>query len=212
MNTVNTPRRTSPRTAAGRRHAGEHRRAGRRRVRHRLQGQLDPRPGPGARRGRHAYPTPAGASGHPLGGLGFANWAYEVERQERELGVFFDTIVVCSVTGSTQAGMIAGFAGQDRPRRVLGIDGSAKPAETHAQVAKIARNTAELIGLGPGAARRGDHPAGGLGGGPLWRPGGLHPRRHPPHRRPGGRDPRPGLRGQVHGRAHLLVRPTAREH
>jgi 1-aminocyclopropane-1-carboxylate deaminase len=52
------------------------------------------------------------------------------------------------VTGSTQAGMIAGFAGQDRPRRVLGIDGSAKPAETHDQVGRIARNTAELIGLG----------------------------------------------------------------
>ena len=44
--------------------------------------------------------------------------------------------------------MIAGFAGQDRPRRVLGIDASAKIAETRAQVAKIARNTAELIGLG----------------------------------------------------------------
>jgi 1-aminocyclopropane-1-carboxylate deaminase len=56
--------------------------------------------------------------------------------------------VVCSVTGSTQAGMIAGFAGQDRPRRVLGIDASAKPAETHAQVEKIARATAGLIGLG----------------------------------------------------------------
>ncbi|WP_107655474.1 1-aminocyclopropane-1-carboxylate deaminase [Nocardia suismassiliense] len=94
------------------------------------------------------YPIPAGASDHPLGGLGFANWAYEVQRQERELGVFFDTIVVCSVTGSTQAGMIAGFAGQDRPRRVLGIDASAELAETHAQVAKIARSTAELIGLG----------------------------------------------------------------
>jgi 1-aminocyclopropane-1-carboxylate deaminase len=54
---------------------------------------------------------------------------------------------VCSVTGSTQAGMIAGFAGQDRPRRVLGIDGSAKIDDTTAQVSKIARNTAELIGL-----------------------------------------------------------------
>src|SRR3954454_13631336 len=40
------------------------------------------------------YPIPAGASEHPLGGLGFANWADEVERQEAELGVFFDTIVV----------------------------------------------------------------------------------------------------------------------
>lgn len=94
------------------------------------------------------YAIPAGASDHRLGGLGFANWAAEVEQQERQLGVFFDTIVVCSVTGSTQAGMIAGFAGQDRPRRVLGIDASARIAETRSQVAKIARNTAELIGLG----------------------------------------------------------------
>ena len=44
--------------------------------------------------------------------------------------------------------MIAGFAGQDRPRRVIGIDASAKAAETRAQVGKIARNTAGLIGLG----------------------------------------------------------------
>jgi len=98
--------------------------------------------------GGKPYAIPAGASDHRLGGLGFASWAAEVERQESELGVFFDTIVVCSVTGSTQAGMIAGFAGQERERRVLGIDGSAKPAETRDQVARIARGTAELIGLG----------------------------------------------------------------
>ncbi len=94
------------------------------------------------------YAIPAGASDHRLGGLGFANWAMEVEAQERDLGVFFDTIVVCSVTGSTQAGMIAGFAGQARPRRVLGIDGSATLAKTHAQIARIARATADLIDLG----------------------------------------------------------------
>ncbi|MER6175186.1 1-aminocyclopropane-1-carboxylate deaminase [Streptosporangium sp. NPDC001681] len=94
------------------------------------------------------YAIPAGASDHRLGGLGFANWAYEVQQQERELGVFFDTIIVCSVTGSTHAGMIAGFAGQDRPRRVIGIDASAKIEATRAQVERIARNTAELIGLG----------------------------------------------------------------
>jgi len=98
--------------------------------------------------GRTPYPIPAGASDHRLGGLGFANWADEVQRQEAELGVFFDTIIVCSVTGSTQAGMIAGFAGQDRPRTVIGIDASAKLEETRAQVSKIARSTAELIGLG----------------------------------------------------------------
>jgi 1-aminocyclopropane-1-carboxylate deaminase len=100
------------------------------------------------RAGGIPYAIPAGASDHELGGLGFANWAYEVQRQEEQLGVFFDTIVVCSVTGSTQAGMIAGFAGQDRPRRVIGIDASAKVEQTREQVGRIAHRTAELIGLG----------------------------------------------------------------
>jgi 1-aminocyclopropane-1-carboxylate deaminase len=99
-------------------------------------------------RGGTPYAIPAGASDHRLGGLGFARWAEEVAEQESELGVFFDTIVVCSVTGSTHAGMIAGFAGQDRPRRVIGIDASAKIEETRDQVARIARATADLIGLG----------------------------------------------------------------
>jgi 1-aminocyclopropane-1-carboxylate deaminase len=99
-------------------------------------------------RGGRPYAIPAGASDHPLGGHGFARWAYEVEAQERELGVFFDTIVVCSVTGSTQAGMIAGFAGQERGRRVLGIDASATVEQTWEQVTRIARRTAELIGVG----------------------------------------------------------------
>src|SRR6202167_4370621 len=97
--------------------------------------------------GAMPYPIPAGASDHRLGGLGFANWAYEVQQQEQQLGVFFDTIIVCSVTGSTHAGMIAGFAGQVRPRQVRWIDASTKIDETRAQVAKIARNTAELIRL-----------------------------------------------------------------
>src|SRR5881398_705821 len=75
--------------------------------------------------GGKPYAIPAGASDHPLGGLGFARWAAEVAEQEAELGVFFDTVIVCSVTGSTQAGMIAGFAAQERRRAILGIDGSA---------------------------------------------------------------------------------------
>ena len=102
-------------------------------------------------RGGTPYAVPAGASDHRLGGLGFANWAYELEQQERELGVFFDTVVVCAVTGSTHAGMIAGFAALEEAggprRRVIGIDASAKIEETRDQVARIARATAELIGV-----------------------------------------------------------------
>jgi 1-aminocyclopropane-1-carboxylate deaminase len=98
--------------------------------------------------GGKPYAIPAGASDHPLGGLGFAAWAREVEAQERDLGVFFDTVIVCAVTGSTQSGMIAGFADRERERRVIGIDASAKPSETRAQVARIARFTAQAIGVG----------------------------------------------------------------
>jgi 1-aminocyclopropane-1-carboxylate deaminase len=98
------------------------------------------------------YPIPAGASEHPLGGLGFASWAFEVAEQEAALGVHFDTIVVCTVTGSTHAGMVAGFAALEEltgvRRRVLGIDASATWERTSAQVARIARHTAELIELG----------------------------------------------------------------
>lgn len=101
--------------------------------------------------GRRPYAIPAGASDHPLGGLGFANWAYEVAEQERELGVFFDTVVVCSVTGGTQAGMLSGFAALQqsgaRPRRVLGVDASAAPERTRAQIGRIARATDALIGV-----------------------------------------------------------------
>ena len=93
------------------------------------------------------YAIPAGASDHPLGGLGFARWARELQAQEHELDVFFDTIVVCSVTGSTQAGMIAGFADEEKGRRILGIDGSATVARTWDQIARIARATAASIGL-----------------------------------------------------------------
>jgi 1-aminocyclopropane-1-carboxylate deaminase len=100
-------------------------------------------------RGGKPYAIPAGASDHPLGGHGFAGWADEVAAQEAELGIFFDTILVCSVTGSTQGGMIAGFAGQKRKRSVLGIDGSATVRRTWDQVARIARRTAEAIGTGP---------------------------------------------------------------
>src|SRR6476660_5050852 len=98
------------------------------------------------------YAIPAGASEHRLGGLGFANWAFEVAEQEKALGITFDTIVVCTVTGSTHAGMIAGFAALEDltgvRRRVIGIDASATLEKTRAQLERIARHTAEVIELG----------------------------------------------------------------
>jgi len=98
------------------------------------------------------YPIPAGASEHPLGGVGFANYAFELAEQEKALGVHFDTIVVCTVTCSTHAGMVAGFAALEDltgvRRRVVGIDASATLDTTRAQLERIARHTAEVIELG----------------------------------------------------------------
>jgi 1-aminocyclopropane-1-carboxylate deaminase len=97
-------------------------------------------------RGGKPYPIPAGASVHKLGGLGYVGFAEEVRAQEAELGFRFDFIVVCTVTGSTHAGMVVGFAQDGRQRNVIGIDASATPAQTRAQVLEIAQKTSALIG------------------------------------------------------------------
>lgn len=98
--------------------------------------------------GGNPYPIPAGASVHKYGALGYIGFAEEVAEQEKQLGFTFDYIIVCVVTGSTQAGMIVGFAAQDRAERVIGIDASGTPDQTRAQVRTIVDNTAELVGLG----------------------------------------------------------------
>ncbi len=99
-------------------------------------------------KGGKPYAIPAGASVHKYGGLGYVGFAEEVRAQEAETGIRFDYVIVCSVTGSTQAGMVVGFAPDGRTRNVIGIDASAAPAQTRAQILQIARNTAELVGLG----------------------------------------------------------------
>ena len=98
--------------------------------------------------GGKPYAIPAGASVHPLGGLGYVGFAEEVRAQEKALGFRFDYVIVCVVTGSTQAGMIVGFAADGRADRVIGIDASGTVEQTRAQVRRIVDGTAELVGLG----------------------------------------------------------------
>ncbi|MGO4449574.1 1-aminocyclopropane-1-carboxylate deaminase [Phyllobacterium sp. TAF24] len=99
-------------------------------------------------KGGRPYAIPAGASVHKYGGLGYVGFAEEVRAQEAQLGFKFDYIIVCTVTGSTHAGMLVGFAKDGRERNVIGIDASATPAQTKAQVLEIAQRTAELVELG----------------------------------------------------------------
>jgi 1-aminocyclopropane-1-carboxylate deaminase len=94
------------------------------------------------------YAIPAGASVHKFGGLGFVGFAEEVRAQEAAMGIRFDYVIVCTVTGSTHAGMLVGFARDGRANRVIGIDASGTLEQTRAQVLDIARNTADLVELG----------------------------------------------------------------
>lgn len=93
------------------------------------------------------YGIPAGASVHRLGGLGYVGFAEEVRAQEEMLGFTFDYVIVCVVTGSTQAGMIVGFAADDRADRVIGIDASGTMEQTRSQVREIVDRTAALVEL-----------------------------------------------------------------
>src|ERR1700756_974655 len=98
--------------------------------------------------GGKPYAIPAGASVHKYGGLGYVGFAEEVRAQEKQLGFAFDYIVVCTVTGSTHAGMLVGFAKDGRERKVIGIDASFTPDQTKAQVLSLAQNTARLVEFG----------------------------------------------------------------
>src|SRR5690242_8510489 len=98
-------------------------------------------------RGGKPYAIPAGASVHKFGGLGYVGFAEEVRAQEAQMGLRFDYIIVCTVTGSTHAGMAVGFARDGRERNVIGIDASGTPQRTRDQVLSIANATSALIGL-----------------------------------------------------------------
>lgn len=98
--------------------------------------------------GGKPYPIPAGASVHKFGGLGYVSFAEEVRTQEAEMGIKFDYIIVCTVTGSTYAGMIVGFAADGRADKVIGIDASCTPKQLYGQIKDIANNTAKLVELG----------------------------------------------------------------
>lgn len=64
--------------------------------------------------GHKPYLIPRGASEHRLGSMGYIKCAAEIAQQSLELDLEFDALVHRTGSGSTQAGLLAGFA-------VLGI-------------------------------------------------------------------------------------------
>lgn len=104
-------------------------------------------------KGEVPYWIPSGASTHPLGGCGYARFTFEIVEQEKQMGVFFDTIIMPCASGSTLGGTIAGFklhshiCDLERPRKIMGIDAFAdEPGKSEVGVLEIAKTTARVIG------------------------------------------------------------------
>jgi 1-aminocyclopropane-1-carboxylate deaminase len=97
--------------------------------------------------GRKPYLIPAGASDHPLGGLGYARAVTEIIDQANAAGLRFKAIVHSTSSGSTQAGLIAGLhlLGIDLP--VIGIDVNGDGGRTRETVTRILLSTFERLGL-----------------------------------------------------------------
>ena len=92
---------------------------------------------------------PAGASDHPLGGLGYAGCAAEIVEQADALGVQFRAVIIASCTGSSHAGLVAGLHAMGADIPVIGIDVLADLPLVTATVVRLAEQTATKLGAAP---------------------------------------------------------------
>ena len=99
----------------------------------------------GAARGGRPYVIPGGGS-NIIGALGYVECALETVTQANELGLEIDRIITATGSAGTHAGLVAGLAvmGADIP--VLGIGVRAPKDVQEANVYKLARETAALLG------------------------------------------------------------------
>ncbi|PZQ65219.1 MAG: D-cysteine desulfhydrase [Phenylobacterium zucineum] len=96
-------------------------------------------------RGGRPYVIPGGGS-NVIGALGYVECALELIAQANETGIEIDRIVTATGSAGTHAGLVAGLAvmGADIP--VLGIGVRAPKDVQEANVYKLARETAALLG------------------------------------------------------------------
>jgi L-cysteate sulfo-lyase len=96
-------------------------------------------------RGGKPYIIPGGGS-NPIGALGYVDCAREIVIQADELDLAVDRIVTATGSAGTHAGLVAGLAvlGADIP--VLGIGVRAPKDKQEANVLKLAKETAALLG------------------------------------------------------------------
>ncbi len=96
--------------------------------------------------GRRPYFVPYGAS-DAIGAMGYARMVIELLEQCSAIGMAPIYLVHASGTGGTQAGILAMLAALRHPLRCIGIDVDAQPARVAADVKRIGRAAAALLGV-----------------------------------------------------------------
>lgn len=96
--------------------------------------------------GRRPHFVPYGAS-DALGAIGYARMVVELLEQCSAVGIAPGYLVHASGSGGTQAGSVAMLAALDHPMRCIGIDVDAQPDRVAADVKRIGRAAAALLGV-----------------------------------------------------------------
>ena len=99
--------------------------------------------------GRRPYFVPYGAS-DAIGAMGYAQMVIELLEQCSAIGIAPNCLVHASGTGGTQAGILAMLTALHHPMRCIGIDVDAQPERVAADVKRIGRAAAGLLGVAPG--------------------------------------------------------------
>ncbi|KAF1825213.1 tryptophan synthase beta subunit-like PLP-dependent enzyme [Dissoconium aciculare CBS 342.82] len=114
------------------------------------------------RQGERVLFIPTGASDMPGSGLGYARFVFDLLQQEEQMHLpgsgRFDFLAIACASGSTLAGIIAGFrlarevGWIDEEPRIVGVETFCDPVEEQRRhVLSIARDTAGMLGLGEDA-------------------------------------------------------------
>jgi len=97
--------------------------------------------------GSKPYLIPGGGS-NVVGATGYAAVAAELVQQANDMGLRIDRLVHATGSAGTQAGLVAGLHAMSSPIRVLGIGVRNPKDKQEAAVLKLARATAERLGVG----------------------------------------------------------------
>ena len=96
--------------------------------------------------GGKPYVIPGGGS-NAVGATGYAAVAGELVQQANDMGLRIDRLVHATGSAGTQAGLVAGLHAMSSPIRVLGIGVRNPKDKQEAAVLKLARATAERLGI-----------------------------------------------------------------